>query len=98
MVTRKSTCREEVEVKAKIYSTALCPFCERAKMLLNKRNITFEELRVDLDQSLLREMLKVTNGAKTVPQIFINDQYIGGFDDLSALQEQGKLDELLAIV
>ena len=88
MVTRKSTCREEVEVKAKIYSTALCPFCERAKMLLNKRNITFEELRVDLDQSLLREMLKVTNGAKTVPQIFVSgiiedtQIYVGDYEKL----------------
>ena len=93
MVTRKSTSREEVEVRAKIYSTALCPFCERAKMLLNKRNITFEELRVDLDQSLLREMLNVTNGAKTVPQIFINDQYIGGFDDLTEFDLEGGLSE-----
>ena len=62
-------------------------------MLLNKRNITFEELRVDLDQSLLREMLKVTNGAKTVPQIFINDQYIGGFDDLTEFDLEGGLSE-----
>ena len=62
-------------------------------MLLNKRNITFEELRVDLDQRLLREMLMVTNGAKTAPQIFINDQYIGGFDDLTELDLEGGLSE-----
>tara|TARA_B100001769_G_C21847333_1_gene459498 strand:+ start:42 stop:290 length:249 start_codon:yes stop_codon:yes gene_type:complete len=79
-------------MKAKIYSTAICPYCERAKMLLDKRNIEFEEYRVDLDEKVFSEMLNLSNGRQSVPQIFIDDQHVGGFDDLVDLDLEGGLD------
>ena len=66
----------------KIYSTAICPYCERAKMLLEKRNIKYTELKIDEDVKLFEEMLALSNGRRSVPQIFIDDQHIGGYDDL----------------
>lgn len=77
-----------------IYSTATCPYCDRAKDLLKSKNVSFEEIRVDLSEDKRLEMEKLS-GRRTVPQIFINDQHIGGFTDLAALQTAGKLDELL---
>ncbi len=77
-------------MKAIIYSTAICPYCVRAKLLLDKRNVQYEEYRVDLDQGKLREMIKLT-GRQTVPQIFIDDKYIGGFDELSEYDLDGEL-------
>ena len=79
-------------MKAKIYSTAICPYCVRAKMLLDKRNIEFEEYRVDLDEKVFAEMLNLSNGRQSVPQIFIDDQHVGGFDDLVDLDLEGGLD------
>ena len=79
-------------MKAKIYSTAICPYCERAKMLLDKRNIEFEEYRVDLDEKVFSEMLNLSNGRQSVPQIFIDDQHVVGFDDLVDLDLEGGLD------
>lgn len=78
-------------MKAIIYSTAICPYCVRAKLLLDKRNVQYEEYRVDLDQGKLREMIKLT-GRQTVPQIFIDDKYIGGFDELSEYDLDGGLE------
>ena len=66
----------------KIYSTAICPYCERAKMLLEKRNIKYTEFKIDEDVKLFEEMLALSNGRRSVPQIFIDDQHIGGYDDL----------------
>ena len=77
-------------MKAIIYSTAICPYCVRAKLLLDKRNVQYEEYRVDLDQGKLREMIKLT-GRQTVPQIFIDDKNIGGFDELSEYDLDGGL-------
>ena len=82
----------KITMKAKIYSTAICPYCERAKMLLDKRNIEFEEYRVDLDEKVFSEMLNLSNGRQSVPQIFIDDQHVGGFDDLVDLDLEGGLD------
>jgi len=79
-------------MKAKIYSTAICPYCVRAKMLLDKRNIEYEEYRVDLDEKVFAEMLNLSNGRQSVPQIFIDDQHVGGFDDLVDLDLEGGLD------
>lgn len=76
-----------------IYSKDNCPYCRMAKDLLNARHIAFEEIRVDLDNSKLEEMIKRSN-KRTVPQIFINDESIGGYEDLAALAKSGKLDEL----
>ena len=75
----------------KIYSTAICPYCERAKMLLEKRNIKYTEFKIDEDVKLFEEMLALSNGRRSVPQIFINDQHIGGYDDLVDFDLDGGL-------
>ncbi|MFT3741421.1 MAG: glutaredoxin 3 [Gammaproteobacteria bacterium] len=76
-----------------IYTKANCPYCDRAKQLLSAKKIAFEELRIDLSPELREEMLARSNGRRTVPQIFINGEGIGGFDDLAALEQQGKLND-----
>ena len=77
-----------------VYSADHCPYCDRAKALLAKKGVTFEEIRVDLDPAA-REVMMEKSQRRTVPQIFINDQPIGGFDDLWALEKEGTLDKLL---
>ena len=77
-----------------MYSTAYCPYCTKARELLNRKKITFTDIRVDLQPELRDEMI-TKSGRKTVPQIFINGQAIGGCDDLYALEDQGKLNQLL---
>lgn len=81
--------------KVIIYTKENCPYCRLAKELLSSRHVAFEEFRVDLDENKLKEMLLLSNNKRTVPQIFINDQSIGGYDDLAALAKSGKLDGLL---
>lgn len=80
--------------KVVVYSKDNCPFCTLAKKLLTDRKIAFEEIRVDLDPSKLEEMVRLSQ-KRTVPQIFINDKSIGGYDDLTALVKSGNLDDLL---
>ena len=80
--------------KVVMYTTAHCPYCRLAKELLSSRHVSYEEIRVDLDSSKKDEMMHLSN-RRTVPQIFINDQSIGGYDDLAALAKSGKLDGLL---
>jgi glutaredoxin 3 len=80
--------------KVIVYSKANCPYCVLAKELLTQRHIAFEEVRIDLDDSKREEMMRLSN-RRTVPQIFINDQSVGGYDDLAALVKSGKLDGLL---
>ena len=78
-----------------MYSTAVCPFCMRAERLLAARGAgAIDKLRVDLDPGLREEMIRVT-GRRTVPQIFIDDLHVGGFDELAALDREGKLMGLL---
>lgn len=77
-----------------MYSTDYCPYCAKARELLNKKNISFTEIRIDLQPELRDEMI-AKSGRHTVPQIFINGQAIGGCDDLYALEDQGKLNQLL---
>lgn len=77
-----------------IYSTEYCPYCYHAKELLKRKNVSFRDIRIDLHPEL-RDEMNTKSGRSTVPQIFINDQPIGGCDDLYALETQGKLDELL---
>lgn len=80
----------------KMYCTAVCPYCVMAEKLLNKKGvIEIEKVRVDLDPKQREEMMQIT-GRRTVPQVFIGDRHIGGFDDLSALDAAGGLDPLLA--
>lgn len=78
-----------------IYSKPNCPYCDRAKALLSRKKQTYTEIRIDQDPQSLKMMLEKSGGRRTVPQIFINDQHIGGFDDLAALDQAGKLDALL---
>ena len=80
--------------RVKVYSTGICPLCENAKNLLNKWGIAYDEARVDIDRGQLKEMLQVSNGARTVPQIVIDGKWIGGFTDLTELHMDGALDEL----
>jgi len=82
--------------KIRMYSTAVCPFCLRAEMLLGSKGVTeIEKIRVDLDPLQREEMMNKT-GRRTVPQIYIGDTHVGGFDELAALEHAGKLDSLLA--
>ena len=79
-----------------MYSTAVCPFCLRAERLLNSKGVTdIEKIRVDLDPRRREEMISRT-GRRTVPQIYIGDRHVGGFEELAALEHAGKLDSLLA--
>lgn len=80
--------------KVIIYTTQICPYCDFAKQLLDKKNVTYQEIRVDTDADQRATMERLSQ-RRTVPQIFINDQSIGGFDDLAALDKAGKLDNLL---
>lgn len=77
-----------------VYSTLICPYCNAAKNLLNSLDLAYEEVRIDLDPEQRALMMK-KSGRTSVPQIFINDHHVGGFDDLSALHRAGKLGELL---
>lgn len=79
-----------------IYTKDYCPYCVKAKKLLEIKKQDFDEIDVTNDTSLQEEMVKKSGGRKTVPQIFINDKHIGGCDDLYALNEKGELDRLLA--
>jgi len=79
-------------MKAVVYSTAICPYCVRAKMLLDKRKIEYVEYRIDLDNKIFQEMLELSNGRQSVPQIFIDKKHIGGYDDLVDLDLEGGLD------
>ncbi len=81
--------------RVKIYSTGTCPFCDKAKALLKKWQIPFDEVRIDQDDAGLLEMQKVTNHARTVPQIVVDGKVIGGLDDLTELHMEGELDELM---
>ncbi len=78
-----------------VYSKALCPYCDQAKMLLTQKNVEFTEIRADLDPTALTEMLAKSEGRRTFPQIFINGKGIGGFSDLWDLEQQGQLNTLL---
>jgi glutaredoxin 3 len=82
--------------KVIIYTTQVCPYCVRAKALLDLKNVAYEELRVDLDQVEKEKMIAIT-GRRSVPQIIINDEPIGGCDDLYALDKAGTLNQLLGI-
>ena len=81
-------------MRVKIYSTGTCPICDKTKTLLTKWQIPYQEVRVDLDRSELKQMLEVTTTARTVPQICIDHQWIGGFNELTELHMDGELDHL----
>ena len=81
--------------KVEIYTWSSCPFCIRAKALLDKKGVDYIEYCIDGDEAARAQMAKRANGGRSVPQIFINDRHIGGCDDTYALEAQGKLDPLL---
>jgi glutaredoxin 3 len=78
-----------------IYTTPICPYCARAKSLLKKKGVPFDEVDVMMDVKARDEMQAKSGGARTVPQIFIGDTHVGGSDELHALDRDGKLDPLL---
>ena len=80
--------------KVIIYSTRICPYCVRAKNFFNKKNIAYTEIMIDQNPSLIKEMVE-KSGRQSVPQIFIDDYHIGGFDDLIEHDMDGKLEDLL---
>ena len=78
-----------------VYSTASCPICVRAKSMLSKWNIDYSEVRIDTDERALEQFRKATQGARTVPQIIIDGNLIGGFSELTELHMDGELDQLM---
>lgn len=87
---------ERVKANVEIYTWQTCPFCIRAKMLLWWKGVNYTEYKIDGDREARNRMAQRANGSRTVPQIFINDQHLGGCDDLYRLDGQGQLDPLLA--
>ena len=81
-----------------IYTWATCPYCRRAKQLLDRKGVAYTEYPVDIDEDAYREMLDRANGQYTVPQIFVGDRRIGGSDDLYRLEQAGELDEILGLI
>lgn len=82
--------------KIVMYTTAICPYCMRAKSLLRRKGVEFEELRIEGDRERMREMIR-RSGRNTVPQIFIDDRHVGGYDDMAELDVMGELDPLLGL-
>jgi len=82
--------------KVTIYTTMMCPYCYRAKALLDTKGIAYEEIDVGMDPDKRAEMEKRAEGGYTVPQIFLGELHIGGSDELAALEVEGKLDDLLS--
>ncbi|WP_397452244.1 glutaredoxin 3 [Pseudomonas sp. NA-150] len=78
-----------------MYTTSTCPYCRNAKALLASKNISYKEINVELDMSRRKEMMALS-GRRTVPQIFVGEHHVGGFDDLAKLDRQGQLMALFA--
>ena len=83
--------------KIEIYTTMFCPFCSRAKKLLNNKGVDYKEIDVTVDGALREEMTRRANGAYTVPQIFVDGDHIGDSDQIHMLDAKGKLDHILGI-
>lgn len=78
-----------------MYSTAFCGYCQRARNLLERKGVSVQEIKVDEDARERETMMRRSGGRRTVPQIFIGERHIGGYDDLAALDRSGELDPLL---
>jgi glutaredoxin 3 len=89
-------CEEIILAEVTVYSGPNCPYCVKAKALLQKKNVEYTDFNVKEDFEKLGEMMQRTGGSKSIPQIFINGIHVGGCDELYALNAAGKLDELLA--
>ena len=81
--------------KVVIYTGPICNYCSAAKHLLSKKKISYEEIDIGSDDKKREEMIKKSNGARTVPQIFIGEKHVGGYVELKALENKGELDTLL---
>ncbi|MHA3841085.1 glutaredoxin 3 [Sphingomonas aestuarii] len=81
--------------RIEIYTKAFCPYCTRAKRLLDEKGVAFDEFDITMGGPKRQEMIQRAGGRSTVPQIFIDDSHIGGSDDLAALEREGRLDPLL---
>ena len=86
-----------MSANVEIYTWSSCPFCIRAKALLEKKQVNYQEYAIDGDDVEREKMAVRANGRRSLPQIFINDQHIGGCDELYELEFQGKLDQLLGV-
>lgn len=82
--------------KVEMYTTAICPYCVAAKNLLRSKGLGYVELRVDSDAEQRATMMQRSGGKRSVPQIFVNDVHVGGYDDLVAADRSGKLAEIIA--
>jgi len=78
-----------------IYTGPLCNYCDAAKKLLARNNVAYKEINIATVDGAINEMIKKTNGKRTIPQIFFDDQHIGGYDEARALEKENKLQELL---
>ncbi len=83
--------------KVIIYTGPMCNYCSAAKHLLSKKKVDYLEFDIAVDPSKMKEMQEKTKGARTIPQIFIGDTYVGGYNELKALEVSGKLNSLLGI-
>lgn len=81
--------------KVQIYTTQWCPYCHAAKALLEEKGVTYDEVNAE-DPEVRAQMVQRAHGRRTVPQIFIGDTHVGGYDDMAALDRRGQLDPLLA--
>ena len=81
--------------KVELYTTTFCPFCTRAKSLLKSKGVQFIEIDVTEDAELRQKMVELSGGRRSVPEIFINDKIVGGYDELKALDDAGELDPML---
>ncbi|MGK7921526.1 MAG: glutaredoxin 3 [Trichodesmium sp.] len=86
-----------MSANVEIYTWSSCPFCIRAKALLDKKQVSYQEYAIDGDDMERVKMAERANGRSSLPQIFINDKHIGGCDELHGLEAQGKLDQLLGV-
>lgn len=81
--------------KVRMYCTAMCPYCSLAEKLLTSKGIEIQKIRIDETTERMQEMIQLTGGRRTVPQIFIGDTHVGGYDELVEMDFSGDLDELL---
>ena len=78
-----------------VYMGPMCNFCDAAKRLLNRNNIPYKEINIAIEEGKMHEMLSKSNGKRTIPQIFIEDYHVGGYEELRALENKGELDNLI---
>ena len=81
--------------KITIYTRPLCNYCDAAKRLFSRNNIKYQEIDISSKEGLMEEMIKKSNGRRTIPQIFFDDQHIGGYDEVRTLEKENKLKDLL---